>query len=310
MSPPGEMYLERAKLKKIRKKQRYEEHEASRIKATMRIWSLHEWGMPVRSGDYYKDSKGKWRLSNMFKEMPTNDLFQVQILASSVWEPPKRKTSACPGYEVMASHYVELLPGKVTNVNLGMSFSPPIGTTIVILPATGSLTSKWSLSGRSLKSNSTGEALVAVKNNSKDTAFIASGDILGQVVLLPGKVHNKLPVLLPGGPQESVDETELATVGVDEENAWTSEYALYTQIMATDEDHVENLDPAATKATDRICDEAEERDADDKRAGISAALQKAQDISFCNLKDATLITFDEETYAKGRRRSVTIMAPE
>ena len=125
----------------------------------------------------------------MFKEMPVNDSFQVQILASSVWDPPKRRTDDCPGYEVLAAHYVELPPGKVTNVNLGMSFSPPIGTTIIILPATGSLASKWSLYGRTLKSNSTGEALVAVKNSGSSTVLVATGDVLGQVVLLPREIR-------------------------------------------------------------------------------------------------------------------------
>ena len=242
----------------------------------------------------------------MFKEMPTNDLFQVQILASSVWEPPKRKTDTCPGYEVMASHYVELPPDKVTNVNLGMSFSPPTGTSIIILPATGSLTSKWSLSGKCLKSNSTGEALVAVKNNSRDTTFLASGDILGQVVLLPGKSHKQMPALLPDEIQEGADGTKPAIAGDDEENVSVLEQALCTQLIAKDEDHVVRQDPAATKVADRLRDEAEERNIDDKRSGMSVALQTAQDTALCNLKDATLIVFDEETYAKGRRRSVKI----
>ena len=87
LSPPGEKYIERARLKRERKKQRYEKNESQRIKTTMRVWFLHEWNIPIRSGNYHKDAKGRWRLNKMFKEMQVNDSFQVQILASSVWDP-------------------------------------------------------------------------------------------------------------------------------------------------------------------------------------------------------------------------------
>ena len=111
----------------------------------MCVWSLHEWNIPTRSGTYRKDAKGRWRINKMFKERLANDTFQVQVLASSVWGPPRRATGDCPGYEVKAAHDVTLMPGKVTNVSLGMSFSPPCSTSIIILPATGSLASKLSL---------------------------------------------------------------------------------------------------------------------------------------------------------------------
>lgn len=114
-----------------------------------------------------------------------NDTFQVQILAASVWDPPKRATEGCLGYDVKASQKVILPVGRVTNLNLGMSLAPPYGATIIILPATGSLASKWSLYGRTLKSNSIGEALVAVKNNTGVEVVIMAGDTLGQIVLLP-----------------------------------------------------------------------------------------------------------------------------
>ena len=142
-----------------------------RIRASMCVWSLHEWNIPARNGTYRKDAKGRWRLNKMFKEMPTNDTFQLEILASSVWGPPIRATDDCPGYEVKAAQKVILPVGRVTNVNLGMSFAPPCGTSIVILPATGSLASKWSLYGKALKSNGAGEALVAVKNSSIEVVY-------------------------------------------------------------------------------------------------------------------------------------------
>ena len=96
LSPPGEGYLERARLKRERKKQKYDENQAQRIKAAMLVWSLHEWNIPSRSGTYHQDAKGRWRLNKMFKEMPVNDKFQVQILASSVWDPPRELPIVAP----------------------------------------------------------------------------------------------------------------------------------------------------------------------------------------------------------------------
>ena len=57
LSPPGERYIERARLKRERKKQRYEENESQRIKTTMRVWFLHEWNIPVRSGNYQRTQR-------------------------------------------------------------------------------------------------------------------------------------------------------------------------------------------------------------------------------------------------------------
>ena len=149
----------------------------------------------------------------MFNEMPVNDTFQVQILASSVWDPPKRATGNCPGYEVKAAQKVVLTTGKVTNVNLGMSFSLPCGTSIVILPATGSLASKWSLYGRTLKSNSTGEALVAVKNNSSLDVVILAGEVLGQVVVLPREIRPIASIQMPTATETPDDGFDVAAIG-------------------------------------------------------------------------------------------------
>ena len=77
----------------------------------MSIWTLHEKEIPVKSGTNYKDGKGRLRLNKMFKEMPVNNTFQVQILAASVWEPPKKLSETSPGYGVRAAHRITL-PGK------------------------------------------------------------------------------------------------------------------------------------------------------------------------------------------------------
>ena len=66
------------------------------------------------------------------------------------------------------------------------------------------------------------------------------------------------------------------------------------------------IDPAATKIIDTAKEEAESQLADEKRAGLNEELQRTQDLAFKNIKDATIIVFDEDNDAKGRRRTVKV----
>ena len=120
-----------------------------------------------------------------------------------------------------------------------------------------------------LKSNSTGEALVAVKNNSNTDIMIVAGEVLGQVVLLPQENRPIASIQMPiafESPDDGVDVVamgfvEACTSGMppDPDSRLSVNRVIDTAL----------IDLAATKSIDKEMEDAALRTADEKRTGIS-----------------------------------------
>ena len=94
-------YAARAKLKKERRRQLYADSETGSVRATMPIWTLHKRPGAIDPAKHIVDSKGRLRLNKMFREMPVSDCLQVQILADTVADAPKRSSSSAMTYALL-----------------------------------------------------------------------------------------------------------------------------------------------------------------------------------------------------------------
>ena len=122
-------------------------------------------------------------LHRFFREMPVNETLQIQTLAASIKEGPKRLTAGCPGYSPEAACFVALPSNKVTYVNLGYSATPPVVTSLKLLRRGGVDEETWNLAECCLGNDITGEALVAIKNRGTKHFVLDEGAVVTQLEL-------------------------------------------------------------------------------------------------------------------------------
>ena len=118
--------------------------------------------------------------------MPTNDTLQVQIIPTTDPDMMKDHELNPRGYNIYADRSIYLPPGKsIEYHNLHISITPPIDTYIAVLKADGPEHDDWQIHGNRLGVDSTGEAMLALRNKQDVGTPIKEHTLLAQLVIVP-----------------------------------------------------------------------------------------------------------------------------
>ena len=165
---------------------------------------------------------------------------------------------------------------------------------------------RWNLYGHPLRTDKTGEALVAIHNSSSEHVVIQEGEIVGQIVkerCALGLVVGMQLSLDPSVDEEQCVGEELAAVGFVTAGASVLSEDPKSGPLIAKVTQAVSLDPAAQRINDRRKRDAPNRSSESQQAGADKALIDAQDAVFGDVRDATVITFDPPTKEEGGRRS-------
>ena len=118
--------------------------------------------------------------------MPTNDTLQIQVIPNTDPNMMKNHEINPRGYNIYADRSIYLPAGKsIEYYNLNISITPPIDTRIVALKGEGPEHEDWKLHGDRLGIDSTGEAMLALRNKQDAGTPIREGTLVAQLVIVP-----------------------------------------------------------------------------------------------------------------------------
>jgi dUTP pyrophosphatase len=119
---------------------------------------------------------------------------------------PERKTAGAAAYDLTTIEGCRLLPGKMIKLKTGLAFELPQGTVGRIVTRSSTFAKGMFIDG-TLDEDYRGELSLQVRNVSGDALFIAPGDRLAQLIILPRYPNAKME------PVEELSSTERGDKG-------------------------------------------------------------------------------------------------